>query len=209
MSSRDDAPDRELIEQLKKSKTGRQANDALILLLDRHGDAAIHYVKRACEISMEEAEEVVERALVQAWRRIHTFDIEKGSFRPWFTKIAVNVKRQEIRDQARREKRVRSEDREILESTVSESDGSAEGVIKFEAQDLVTEFIKDKSPLDQALVRALMQHGDDPSVDDGIAQAQGKSVGYVKKRKSEVRSSLWEVLLENQYPVTRKRGGGR
>ena len=73
---------------------GRQEDFAL--LVGRHAGAMLHFVGRMIPVR-EEAEEVVQDALLAAYQRLHDFDAQRASFAVWLRRIAFNTATHHLR----------------------------------------------------------------------------------------------------------------
>ena len=209
MSIQNDEPeDFSLIGKLKDGHD-REVNDALIGLVNRHGEAVMHYLIGYFRMTPPEAEDIFQEALARAFYRISTYDPARGTFRSWLIAIALNVKRQELREKRARQKLANIDDPQVLDEVVPVPDDTADRATAEDLRNLVLEYMKDRSPLDQAIVRALMHYEDKPMADERIAQAFSTSVEYVQKRRSHLRTKLREVLVERKYPLMRNQGEGR
>lgn len=60
------------------------------LLVERHASPLLHFVGRMIPVR-EEAEEVVQDALLAAYQRLHDFDDRRASFTVWLRRIAFNT----------------------------------------------------------------------------------------------------------------------
>lgn len=65
-------------------------------LVNKHAGALLHFVGRMIPIK-EEAEEVVQDALLAAYQRLHDFDERKASFTVWLRRIAFNTATRHLR----------------------------------------------------------------------------------------------------------------
>ena len=66
------------------------------LLVERHGSALLHFVGRMIPLR-EEAEEVVQDALLAAYQRLQDFDGQRASFAVWLRRIAFNTATHHLR----------------------------------------------------------------------------------------------------------------
>ena len=83
-------PDTELIERTVAGETA-----CFDVLIERHGGAVRQKVRSMVE-SPADAEDLVQEALLKAWRALSTFRAE-ASFRTWVVRIAINEVLQERR----------------------------------------------------------------------------------------------------------------
>ena len=60
------------------------------LLVERHANPLLHFVGRMIPVR-EEAEEVVQDAMLAAYQRLHDFDVRRASFTVWLRRIAFNT----------------------------------------------------------------------------------------------------------------------
>lgn len=67
-----------------------QAEAAIRAMYDSHAQVLHHWARRRF-VDPREAEEVVQDTLVQAWRKQHQFDPERGTERAWLFGILRNV----------------------------------------------------------------------------------------------------------------------
>lgn len=67
---------------------GRQ--EAFAFLVERHAGSLLHFVGRMIPVR-EEAEEVVQDALLAAYQRMHDYDAGRASFAVWLRRIAFNT----------------------------------------------------------------------------------------------------------------------
>lgn len=63
---------------------------AIRTMYDEHGPALLRYA-RSKLVDPRDAEDVVQEALVRAWRHSHTFDASRGSERAWLFGITRNL----------------------------------------------------------------------------------------------------------------------
>lgn len=101
---------------------------ALAALYDRHAPTLLGLVMRIVR-DQADAEAVLMKAFLQAWRSAGTFDADRGSVIGWLTTIARSRALDFVRTASRRERREpRNEDREaplVLVDTSADADPSA------------------------------------------------------------------------------------
>ena len=73
---------------------GRQEEFAL--LVERHACGLLHFVGRLIPVR-EEAEEVVQDALLAAYQRLQDYDAQRASFAVWLRRIAFNIATHRLR----------------------------------------------------------------------------------------------------------------
>lgn len=73
---------------------GRQED--FTLLVERHASVLLHFVGRMIPVR-EEAEEVVQDALLAAYQRLHDFDARRATFAVWLRRIAFNTATHHLR----------------------------------------------------------------------------------------------------------------
>ena len=66
------------------------------LLVERHANPLLHFVGRMIPVH-EEAEEVVQDALLAAYQRLYDFDTQRASFAVWLRRIAFNTATHHLR----------------------------------------------------------------------------------------------------------------
>ncbi len=81
-------------EVIQRVLEGHQEDFAL--LVERHASALLHFVGRMILVR-EEAEEVVQDALLVAYQRLHDFDAQRASFAVWLRRITFNIATHHLR----------------------------------------------------------------------------------------------------------------
>lgn len=74
------------------------SQEAFALLVERHAEGLLHFVARMIPVR-EEAEEVVQDALLAAYRQLSDYDAQRASFAVWLRRIAFNTATHHLRGQ--------------------------------------------------------------------------------------------------------------
>ncbi len=70
--------------------------EAFAVLVERHAQGLLHFVGRMMPVR-EEAEEVVQDALLAAYQRLHDYDARRATFAVWLRRIAFNTAKHHLR----------------------------------------------------------------------------------------------------------------
>lgn len=83
--------DEQLVERIREGRTTDFA-----LLVHRHAPSLLHFVGRMLTVQ-EEAEEVVQDAMLSAYQRLGDFDASRAPFSVWLRRIAFNTTTHRLR----------------------------------------------------------------------------------------------------------------
>ena len=83
--------DEQLVERIREGRTTDFA-----LLVHRHAPSLLHFVGRMLPVQ-EEAEEVVQDAMLSAYQRLGDFDASRAPFAVWLKRIAFNTTTHRLR----------------------------------------------------------------------------------------------------------------
>ncbi len=83
--------DEQLVERIREGRTTDFA-----LLVHRHAPSLLHFVGRMLPVQ-EEAEEVVQDAMLSAYQRLGDFDASRAPFAVWLRRIAFNTTTHRLR----------------------------------------------------------------------------------------------------------------
>jgi RNA polymerase sigma factor (sigma-70 family) len=199
-------PDDELVRRLRAATTDRARNDALADIVDRYAEKLIVFIllKFGGRLFKEDAQEIVQDALLAAAESIQTFDRKKGTFSTWLRGITYRRAVQKVRKDG-------AEKRGGKVTVVSMS-GSEDGFGPPEVEDhrgagrqaavdaLLDELEKLPS-VQRDIIRSLMYAsepgwGDDRSVDEELSGRHNMSVSEIRMERSKVLSHLREALVK-------------
>lgn len=128
---------------------------------------------RRCDITPQEAEELVQESILQVFSRLEEYNEDKGNFDAWVTGFAMNS----IRSHRRRESKMRKSSVPVDESfelsyEISVADGE---------QELLNDALNSLDPLDKELLHMRFSLG---MSSDEIAEHSDLNAPQVRKRIS-------------------------
>jgi len=173
---------------------------ALARLYDRYGQAI--YAMATYLLGSADAEEIVQEVFLRLWRRADQFDLERGTFKPWFMTIARHRVRDELRRRNLRQQFIAAEDIERLLANTQDPlvDVEREAGLHVDGQRML-EALK-TLPAEQRRVLVLAYFGG--LSQSSIAQQLGAPLGTVKKRIRLGLQKLRAVLVADKLTVEAK-----
>lgn len=165
----------------------RGDTEAYAALIDRYRVRLLALARRMLGGSSEEAEDVVQEALVAAYHRRHTY--RSGDvFRPWLYRIAINRCVDRLRAKARRPSSISLDDQAEAPSA---GEGPLGSLLAQERERRLQKAVEDLPPKYRAIF--LLRHLDDMSYEE-IARATETPLGTVKTHLFRARAQLREAL---------------
>ena len=178
---------------------GRQ--EAFVVLVERHAQGLLHFVGRMMPVQ-EEAEEVVQDALLAAYQRLHDYDARRAPFVVWLRRIAFNTAMHQLRGHRLTfisiEERLDTTTDETLDRLLSEEgpdlrellDRALE-LLRSEERTLLHLFYTDGLPLNEiAFILGLTDEG-----------SSARAVSALTSRLHRIRKKLFVTIkrLRNEY----------
>lgn len=198
-----DVPDRELVDRARRGD-----RDAFGTLVVRHQDRLYTAVLRFCG-DAEDARDIVQRAFVNAWRRLESFKGD-SAFSTWMYRIAFNESVSFRREGGRRKHVSLSGDDADSRPEPTDDRRPADRLESSESCAQVQEALNQLDPEERKIL--ILKELEDRSYDD-IADILGIPKGTVRSRLFRAREALRErlrVMMKSPEPgplQVRPRGG--